>query len=156
MNKQQIAGITFVVSVLIFNTGIDDIIRQETTVERRTHTALTQSIASILIERGLEGRVANERAAALLGSDPASFTSVLHRLPLLVGNISKEELLNYFAESALHRQHIELGSYEQLIHLYHKITHTTPDKKRRESLAELARQNSVHKEPASKSQNFIV
>ena len=156
MNKQQMMSITFVVSVLVFSAGIDNIIHQDTTVERRTRSTLTQDIASLLIDRGLEERVANERAAALLKKDPVSFASMLSKLPLLFDDISEEDLLNYFAESALHKQSVEWDSYEQLIHLHHRITHATPDRKRRELLAGIAEQNASIGAKASKSQNFIV
>ena len=143
MSKQNFIRITLFISVLVFNPAAADTFRITANIQSSRKTAVTEDIAAVLYERGLEEKAAKERAAGLVGEDAELFALMLDTLLHECGDISREELLTHLGTAALHRQEISLDSYAHLIDLYTKIKRTTPDEKTLGSLRAVAGSNRM-------------
>lgn len=143
MSTQNFIRITFFVSVLIFNPAVADTLQVATNLQSRINTTVTQDIASVLYRRGLEEQTADERAEEMVGDDAEAFAMMLNNLLHGCSSITKEEILDYLAATALHKQKVELSSYEHLIHIYSKIKQTVPDEEVRNRLSAIAKRNTA-------------
>ena len=142
MSTQNYIRIIFFVSVLVFNPAVADTLQITTNIRTRIDTTITQDIASLLYRKGLEEQTAAERAEEITGDDAAMFALMLENLLCGCNRITKDEILDYLATAALHRQHIELNSYDQLIGIYNKIKQSAPDEEARRNLSAVARKNT--------------
>jgi len=143
MSRQNYIRIVFFVSVLVFNPAVANTLQVATNIRTRIETTITHDIASVLYKKGLEEQTAFERAEEAVGDDDETFAIMLENLLYGCSEISKDEILDYLATVALHRQHIELSSYDQLIGMYNKIKRSAPNEKIRNSLSTIARKNAL-------------
>jgi len=143
MNKQNFIRITLFISVLVFNPAVADTLRISTSIRTSARTTIADDIASILYKKGLEQKVAKERAEELAEGNAELFTVMLNNLLYGCSDITKEEIVKYLSEAALHKQTVALNSYDQLIDIYSKIKKSTPDKEARERLSAVANSNAL-------------
>ena len=143
MNKQNIIRITLFISVLVFNPAIADTLRIATNTQTNLNINITEEIASTLYKRGLEQKVAKERAEELVKGDAELFAMMLNNLLYGCDDIAREEIVKYLSKAALHKQIVTLNSYDQLIDIYSKIKKSTPDEEVREKLSVIAKRNAL-------------
>ena len=143
MNRENFIRITFFISILVFNPAIADTLQISTNIEARVSTTITQDIASTLHKRGLEEMAARKKAEELTDGNDEAFASMLDNLLDGCRKISRDEMLDYLASAALHREQIALDSYDRLIHIYSKVKRSLPDKEIRNRLSTIARQNAM-------------
>ena len=143
MNKQNIIRITLFISVLVFNPAIADTLRIATNTQTNLNINITEEIASTLYKRGLEQKVAKERAEELVKGDAELFAMMLNNLLYGCDDIAREEIVKYLSKAALHKQIVTLNSYDQLIDIYSKIKKSTPDEEVREKLSVIAKRNTL-------------
>ena len=143
MNKQNFIRITLFVSALVFNPVVADTLRISTNIRTNTRTTITENIASTLYKKGLEQKVARERAEELAEGNAELFTVMLNNLLYGCNDITEEEIVKYLSKAALHKQTVTLNSYDQLIDVYSKIKKLTPDKEVRERLSAIADSNAL-------------
>ena len=143
MNRQNFIRITFFISVLVFNPAVADTLQFSAgNIESKINRSITQEIASVLYRRGLEERVAEERASELTDESDETFASMINNLLSNCREIGRAELLDYLANAALHRQKIALDSYDQLIHIYSSVKQSMPDSRSRARLSMVAGKNA--------------
>ncbi len=143
MNKQNFIRITLFISVLVFNPAIADTLRIATNIQTDLNINITEEIASTLYKRGLEQKVAKERAEELIKGDAELFVMMLNNLLYGCDDIAKDEIVKYLSKAALHKQIVTLNSYDQLIDIYSKIKKSTPDEEVRKKLSVIAKRNGL-------------
>ena len=143
MNKQNFIRITFFISVLVFNPAIADTLRITANIQTNLNIDITEEIASTLYKRGLEQKAAKERVEELAKGDAELFAMMLNNFLCGCHDITKEEIVKYLSNAALHKQSVALNSYDQLIDIYSKIKKTTPHKEVREKLSGIAKRNAL-------------
>ncbi len=141
MNKQNIIRITFFVSILVFNPVVAQTHRISTNIQTNLNINITEEIASVLYERGLEEETANKRAEELVEGNTELFSLMLSNLLLGCNSIAKDDMVKYLSRAALHKQSVKLNSYDQLIDIYSKIRKSTPNREVREKLSAIAKSN---------------
>jgi ADP-ribosylglycohydrolase len=127
--------------VLVFNPAVADTLKITTNIQSRINTTIIQNIASTLYKRGLEKQTANERAEEMVGDDTEVFAMMLDNLLNECSDITKGEILDYLATAALHKQEVELSSYDHLVYIYSKIKQSVPNEKARNRLSMIAKRN---------------
>jgi len=143
MNKQNFIRITLFISVLVFTPAIADTLRIASNIQTNLNINITEEIASTLHKRGLEQKVAKERAEELVKGDAGLFALMLDNLLYECSDITREEALEHLGAAALSRQSIALDSYAQLIGIYSKIKRSTPNKEARKRLGAAAKRNAL-------------
>ena len=120
MSKQSFMTVTLLVSALAFNPLIATELNTNVTNNQRQIQTVTGSIASILHHRGLDEDAAYVLSKNLI-EDDALFETLLNNLLDNYEDINHEEIYEHLSTAALHRQNIDLRSYDHLVNLVSKV-----------------------------------
>ena len=142
MNRINIIQITLFVSVLVFNPAVADELRVTTNIQSTFNNTIEEDITLSLFDRGLEKKVAKERARKLIGENEIAFAMMLDTVLHECSDISKDGIIEYLSNAALYGKNVSLHSYDNLIELYTRIKGSIPDDRRREKLMSIARSNT--------------
>jgi DNA primase len=142
MGKRNFIGVTLLVSALAYNPLIATELNTNVTSSQRSIQTITNSIASLLYNRGLEEDTAYALSKDLIDDDELFET----KFNLLLDNysdISKEALLEHFSTAALYRQKIDLASYDHLVNLVSKINNRTLTEQELKRLSSVSKLNQM-------------
>jgi hypothetical protein len=141
MHKQNFITITLIMTGLALNPLMGDAVEYRVGYSKVNHSPVVSSIAKILHNRGLEEKAAEELAAeAVNEEDGMLLLALMHGLENH-NIVTKDEVLAYLSQAALHRQKVDFKSYDQLIGMVEKIKQKPIDQNTRQKLGELARVN---------------
>jgi|GEM_PF-777071 len=140
MDRRNLISVTLLVTALAFNPLLaQHNIKASSLVQENR---VTSKIASILHKRGLDEDTAKEISEDLVDGDEELFALMLNNLLHGYSDLKKDEVLEYLSKAALHRQHIELDSYAQLVSMVSKIKQKLLDKDTLEQLNTVAKSNA--------------
>jgi len=142
MGKRNFIGVTLLVSALAYNPLIATELNTNVTSSQRQIQTITNSIASLLYNRGLEEDAAYALSKDLIDDDEL-FETMLNHLLANYSDISKEELLEHFSTAALYRQEIDLASYDHLVNLVSKINNRTLTEQELKRLSSVSKLNQM-------------
>lgn len=142
MHKQNnIFSITLIITGLVLSPAM-----AETTEERivlsqslKVNKTLVSSIAQILHNRGLEEEVAEELASNLLDEENKMLLAMLMKELEAQNIVSHLQVLEYLSSEALHKQKVDVRSYDQLIGMVAKITQKPVEENIRQRLSQIAK-----------------
>jgi len=130
MNKQNFITLTLIISGLAFNPAVAEEVnfnRADMRAEidsaptTQNRTSVVSGISTVLYNKGLDEDVAEALAENLVEGEDEMYLSLLLQT-LDTGNIvSYEEALSYLANAALHRQSVDLKTYDNLVGMVSKI-----------------------------------
>lgn len=142
MNKQYFITITLIVTGLAFNPAMGKTLEHMTSQNQTINKSLTSSISTILHNRGLDEEVAKELAENFLDDEEDEMSLAMMMQHLENQNIAtKEEVITYLSQAALHKQKLDVTSYDQLIGMVTKIKQKPLDANTREQLSQIAKAN---------------
>ena len=139
MNRHNFIGVTILVSVLALNPLVATEFQNKIQTRLNNATKVSNSIASILHQRGIEEDAAKEIAASLVGGDEALLAQMVDNLASVLPH---DEIIAYLGTMALHRKEARLDSYDHLVSMASKITKTPLDKSMLNHLEAIAKLNS--------------
>ena len=120
MDKRNFISVSLLVSALAFNPLVANDLNTNTTSQRQINS-VTASIAHILHKRGLDEDVAKEISKNLIDDEDEFFAAMIDNLVNEYRSLTKDEVFEHLSTVALHRQNIQLDSYEHLIGMVSKI-----------------------------------
>lgn len=143
MQKQNnIFSITLIITGLVLSPAM-----AETTEDRivlsqslKINKTLVSSIAHILHNRGLDEEVAETLASDLLDEEDEMLLAMLIKELEAHKIASQESVLEYLSMAALHKQKLDITSYDQLIGMVAKITHKPVEENARKKLSQIVKQ----------------
>ena len=143
MQKQNnIITITLIITGLALNPLMGESVESRVGYNKVNHSSVVSSIAKILHNRGLEENAAEMIASELVNEDDSMLLALMHNLEN--HNIAtKDEVLVYLSQLALHKQKPDFKSYDQLIGMVEKIKQKPIDDITRKKLRELAEVNKT-------------
>jgi predicted nucleotidyltransferase len=142
MDKRNFISVTLLVSALAFNPLVATELNTKVTSSQRQIQTITDSIANLLHNRGLEEDAAYELSKNFV-SDDALFEPMLNHLLDNYSDISEEKLFEYLSTAALHRQAIDLASYDHLVNLVSKINNRTLTEQELKRLSYVSKLNKL-------------
>ena len=142
MDKRNFISVTLLVSALAFNPLVATELNTKVTSSQRQIQTITDSIANLLHNRGLEEDAAYELSKNFV-SDDALFEPMLNHLLDNYSDISEEKLFEYLSTAALHRQAIDLASYDHLVNLLSKINNRTLTEQELKRLSYVSKLNKL-------------
>ncbi len=140
MDKRHLITLTLILSVLAFSP----LVAQEEhhyTITQVKSASVSEDVASILHEKGLEEDAAKSIARDLVSEDDTRFTLMAENLLISCPTLQRDELMTYLSQEALHRQKVELHSYGQLVGMFTKIRQETPQRDVLQRLSHIAKLN---------------
>jgi len=120
MDKKHFITVSLLLSVLAFNPLIANELYLDHTSSQRQINTVSSQIASLLYSRGLDEEVASELSRGLI-EDNELFEAMLNNLLIHHPDLTTDALFEYLSTVALHRQSIDLTSYDHLVNMVSKI-----------------------------------
>ena len=124
MNKQNFITLTLIISGLAFNPAVAEEVNfnradmeSAPTTQQHNRTSVVSGISTVLYNKGLDEDVAEELAENL---DEMYLSLLLHALDAR-NIVSHDEVLAYLGNAALHRQTVDLKTYDELVGMVSKI-----------------------------------
>ncbi|MBD3791791.1 MAG: hypothetical protein IE918_06530 [Campylobacterales bacterium] len=102
------------------------------------HPSVVSSIAKILHNRGLEEDAAELIASELVSEEENTLLAMMMHMLENHDIVTRDEVLAYLSQAALHKQKLDFKSYDQLIGMVEKIRQKPTDELTRKKLKELA------------------
>jgi hypothetical protein len=141
MNKQNLLTLTLIISGLALNPVMaEEVVTANVTAQTINHSVST-SISTVLYNRGLEEKTANELASVMVDEEDEMFLAMLLQTLDAKNIASREEVLEYLSTAALHKQKIDFKSYDHLVGMVSKIKKSTLDKNTLEQLSYISKIN---------------
>ena len=142
MDKKHFITVSLLLSALAFNPlAANELYLNQISSQRQVNTVSSQ-IASLLYTRGLDEEVAHELSEGLV-EDKELFEAMLSNLLNYHPDITTDALFEYLSTAALHRQSIDLSSYDHLLNMVSKIKGTTLTENERRSLSHIPKLNKL-------------
>ncbi len=116
MENRNLLSVTLLVSALAFNPLSAVEINITDVSSQRQINAVSNTISSILHQRGLDEDVSHTLSQDLV-KDEALFTAMLGNFLTHYPEISHKEVFDYLSTAALHRQTIQFDSYDHLVNM---------------------------------------
>ena len=142
MSKQNFITVTLLFSALAFNPVFATEINSNVTSSQRQINSISSAIASMLHHKGLDEDAADALSKELIDNDEL-FEVMLSNLLRYYPNIGHQKILEHLSTAALHRQSIDLASYDQLVNLVSKVDHTIPSEYALKQLHTIAKLNQM-------------
>ena len=121
MDKRNFISVTLLISALAFNPLIaSELIINKPSTQRQVNT-VSNSIASILYKRGLDADVAHDLSKELVDDNDELLEAMINNIVNIYHDITQEEIFEHLSTLALHRQNIDLSSYDHLVNMVTKI-----------------------------------
>ena len=124
MDKKHFITVSLLLSALAFNPLIANELYLNQVSSQRQINSISSQIASILYNRGLDEEVSYELSQGLI-DDNELFEAMLNNLLNHHDNLVADEVFEYLGTVALHKQNIDLASYDHLVNMLSKIKGTT-------------------------------
>lgn len=142
MHKHNILTITLIISGLALNPVMgENTDLRKIAYSKVNHTFIVTGISNILQDRGVEAKAAESMASALVDEkDGMLLTAIAYSLEHHK-IVTKDEILAYLSQAALHKRKLDFNSYDQLIGMVEKIKQKPIDDHTRKKLRELANVN---------------
>ncbi|MDM5271548.1 hypothetical protein PGH07_05125 [Sulfurovum sp. zt1-1] len=141
MNKQNFITITLIITGLALNPLMGETVENRIGYSKVNHSSIISSIAKILLNRGLEEDAAKLIASELIDEEDGVLLSMMINSLENHDIVTKDEVLSYLSQAALHKQKLDFKSYDQLIGMVEKIKQKPIDDITRHKLRELAKVN---------------
>jgi len=123
MDKRYFITMTVLVSALAFNplaaTEIQMNVSQNSSQQQTN--SLSSMIASYLYKRGLDEDAAYELSQSFVGEYDDDLDDMINYLVHAYTNVSHDDIFKYLSTAALHRQKVDLSSYDHLVSMLSKI-----------------------------------
>ena len=142
MHKQNFITITLIITGLALNPLMGETVENRIGYSKVNHSSIITSIANILHNRGLEEDAAKAIASEFVNEEDEMLLAMMGSLENY-DIVTKDEMLAYFAQAALHKQKFDFKSYDQLIGMVEKIKQKPIDDITRKKLRELAEVNKT-------------
>jgi len=141
MNKQNIITITLIITGLALNPLMAEEVQYTTSKNKTVNQSITSNIAKILHKRGLDEDVADDMATSFVSNeDEILLAMLIHNLETH-DIVTKEEVLEYVSNAALHKQKIDFKSYDHILGMVSKIKQKPLDASTRKYLSHLVKIN---------------
>lgn len=141
MNKQNFLTLTLIISGLALNPVIaEELVSTNVTTQTINHS-ISASISSVLYNRGIEEESADALATAMVDEEDELFLSMLIQTLDAKNIVSRDDFLEYLSTAALHKQKIDLKSYDNLVGMVSKIKQSALDENTLKQLSYLAKVN---------------
>jgi len=140
MDKKHFITVSLLLSALAFNPLVaNELYLNQISSQRQVNTISSQ-VASLLYSRGLDEEVAHELSEGLV-DDNELFEAMLSNLLNHYPDITTDALFEHLSTVALHRQNIDLSSYDHLLNMVSKIKGTTLTDNELKSLSHISQLN---------------
>ena len=142
MDKKHFITVSLLLSALAFNPLVaNELYLNQISSQRQVNTISSQ-VASLLYNRGLDEEVADELSEGLV-DDNELFEAMLSNLLNHYPDITTDALFEHLSTVALHRQSIDLSSYDHLLNMVSKIKGTTLTDNELKSLSHISKLNKL-------------
>ncbi len=142
MSKQNFITVTLLFSALAFNPVFATELNSNVSNSQRQTNSISTAIASILHHKGLDEDAADALSKDLIENDEL-FKVMLSNLLRHYPDIGHQEILEHLSTAALHRQSIDLASYNHLVNLVSKVDSSTPTEHDLKQLHTIAKLNQM-------------
>lgn len=140
MNKQNLLSITLIVTGLALNPAVAETVEARVAFKVPVVQSVASEVSELLYARGLDKNAAELMAANVVGEDEMPLAMLIHNLEMQ--NIAtKDEVLAYLSKAALHKQKLEVHSYDQLLGMVSTIKQKSLDKSTRKQLSQIVKIN---------------
>lgn len=139
MHKQNFITVTLIITGLALNPVMGETAERRAGYSKVNHPSVASSIAKVLHNRGLEEDAANAIASELVSEEESSLLEMMICILENHDIVTKEEVLAYLSQAALHKQKLDFKSYDQLLGMVEKIKQKPTDENTRKKLNELAK-----------------
>ncbi len=139
-NKRNLITLTLLLSALVFTPLMAQEGEHHYTITQVKPASVSDEIASVLHDQGLDEDAA-VRVAARFVEDDTRFTVMAEMLLASCKTLKREELIAYLSREALYRQPVSLHSYGQLVSMLTKIKQQTPDRETLQKLSHISKIN---------------
>ncbi|MEA2047164.1 MAG: hypothetical protein U9O64_01805 [Campylobacterota bacterium] len=143
MHKQNIITLSLIISGLAINPVVadsDEIIRVNK--ERQNITrSVSNSISSILYDRGIDKEKANEMAQEIVNKADEVFLSLMIQMLEQKNIVTHGEVLEYLSTAALYREKIDFKQYDNLVGMVRKIKKEVLNQNTLKELSSIAKMN---------------
>ena len=112
-------------------------------ITRSASQKISSRVEEYLKAKGLESEVARELSRMVFSTSESSTKKMIGNITSTYRIVSEEELLDFVATKALHKQCIDLSSYATLIALVLHVNGGELTKERLNLLQEISKQNSA-------------
>jgi len=141
MHKKHLLTLTLILSGLALNPAMAEIVHQTASQNKSINQSVSSDIASQLHNRGLDKDVSDELAINVLSEvNEVMLVMILQNLEML-NIVTKEEVLTYLSQAALHKQKVDFESYDALIGMVSKIKQKSLDERIRKQLSHIVKIN---------------
>ena len=143
MKKQNLITLTLIISGLTLNPVMAEAVLTTVSHSKNINHSVSSSISSLLFNRGLDKEVADELSENFVSEeDEALLAMLIHDLDTH-NIVSKQDVLEYLSNAALHKQKIDFHSYDHLVSMVSKIKEISLDTN---TLKQLSQISKMHKQ----------
>jgi len=143
MNKHNILTITLIISGLALNPVLANTVQNTLVQSQNTDHTITESISSILYNKGIEEESADEMALTFLSEEDEMLLAIMMQNLEMHNIVTKEEVLTYLSMAALHKQKIDFHSYDNIIGMVSTIKQKPVDESTRIQLSQIVKINQM-------------
>jgi len=139
--KKNLITLTAFVGSLILTPVMATTLQSTKKIKRNS---ISSNISSTLHKRGLDEESAQRITESFIGDDEELFAIMLRNLENGCSILSKNEIINYLSDSALHKKQINFSSYGSLIGMVQKIKKHQIDPHTKRALENIANKNALY------------
>ncbi|MEN8727224.1 MAG: hypothetical protein ABF276_04590 [Sulfurovum sp.] len=141
MNKQNFISLTLVISGLALNPVMADAVVNTVSHSQNINHSVSSSISSLLYSRGLDKDAADEMSENLVSDEDEILLAILIQDLDRQNIVSRKEVLEYLSTMALHKQKLDLHSFDHLVGMVSKIKQKPLESKILKQLHNIAKNN---------------
>ena len=138
MHTQNFITVTLIITGLALNPVMGETTERRVAYSKVNHPSVVSSITTILHNRGLEEDAAKAIAAKCVSEEESTQLEMMMHMLENHNIVTRDEVLAYLSQAALHKQKLDVRSYDQLIGMVEKIRQKPTDEFTRKKLKELA------------------
>jgi len=135
MNRQNFITLTFIISGLALNPVMADAVLNTVSHSQNINHSVSSSISSLLYNRGLDKDAADEMSENLVSEEDEILLAVLMQ------KLDRQNIVSRKDTKALHKQNLDLYSYDHLVGMVSKIKQESLDSKTLKQLHNIAKSN---------------
>lgn len=139
MHTQNFITVTLIITGLALTPVMGDTSERRIGYSKVYHPSVVSSIAKILHNRGLEEDAAELIASELVSEKENTLLSMMMHILENHDIVTRDEVLAYLSQAALHKQKLDFRSYDHLIGMVEKIRQKPTDEPTRKKLKDLAK-----------------
>ena len=141
MNKQKFITLTLIISGLVLNPVMAESVHYTVSQNQHINKSVVSNISTILHNRGLDEDVAEEMALNLVNEEDEMLLAMMIQALQIQNIVTKDEVLAYLSDAALHKQKLDFKSYDHLIGMVTKIKQISLDPYTLKQLSHLTKIN---------------